>query len=114
MDKRRQIQPQARRKGQLHHYRSAGVLLEHATNVGGRKLSVTGNNLVPIVLFIVMVCFAIQVVRSLTLANPLLKIVHTTNPRTEGEILPHNILKHWKLDFKEPKLFSEPYYQMSI
>jgi hypothetical protein len=54
MDRRRQAQPHNLELGRL--YRNVDASLELATNVGGKRLNATGNNLVPIVLSIVTVC----------------------------------------------------------
>lgn len=54
MNRHHQI-PLHNSSGHPHHYKSAGALLEHATNAGGRRSSATGNSLVHTALFIVMV-----------------------------------------------------------
>ena len=54
MDRRRQAHPHNLEL--LRPCRNVGASLELATNVGGKRLNATGNNLVPIVLSIVTVC----------------------------------------------------------
>ena len=54
MGRRRQAQP--RNLEPLRPCRNAGVSLELATSVGGRRLNATANNLAPTVLSIVTVC----------------------------------------------------------